>query len=407
MSKRSKEKNTFVRFIDKNEELCEKYEQVVGEDLWSLPIQKIDEITTAIASKVKMGFNSILYNCVNTSVQTRTPLLKTLQNFVLSDNTSVSSDGLIQKYFKEINQIYTKNNNNYDIEFCEANRDKIISMNLKSVISIAKCFHGLGVPFEDLISAGNVGLVHAFDKYDPKRARLKENMIEAANLQLADKGNTYDDLCKLANDYFKYGKTLKIEFDKKFKKDLLYKKSDMIKWIESNINNAKFNSVACKWIKAYIIQEINDNSRMVKKPKSEIDREKLETGKYSKEEIVSFEDPISNKEKSKTVEETLAAEETPELRSVENNENYRAFKDCLNLLLTGVKSRDRRIMLKKYGIGMIRPLQPNEIAAQEELSVARISQIINSTLETMTENAKKYKDQFNEDAVFEALSRLV
>ena len=44
---------------------------------------------------------------------------------------------------------------------------------------------------------------------------------------------------------------------------------------------------------------------------------------------------------------------------------------------------------------LLRPLQPNEIAIQEDLSVARISQIINSTIETMIENSKKYKNQLD------------
>jgi hypothetical protein len=56
---------------------------------------------------------------------------------------------------------------------------------------------------------------------------------------------------------------------------------------------------------------------------------------------------------------------------------------------------------------MIRPLQPNEIAAQEDLSIARISQIVNSTIEQMIENSKKYKDTLDTDSVFEALHKLV
>ena len=56
---------------------------------------------------------------------------------------------------------------------------------------------------------------------------------------------------------------------------------------------------------------------------------------------------------------------------------------------------------------MIRPLQPNEIAIQEDLSIARISQIVNSTLEQMIENSKKYRDTIDVDGVFEALHKLV
>lgn len=403
----SKKRSTFVDFMDKNEELADQYEQVVGEDLWSLPIQEIEELTAAIASKLKIGFSSVLNNCINTSIRTETSLLKVLSDLGKSDSYSFATDSSLQKYFKEINTIYTKNNNNYEIPFCEENREKIISMNLKSVIAIAKCYQGLGVDFQDLISAGNEGLCKAFEKYDPKRACLKEDVIEAVNSLKEDKIK-YSEWASVINEFLKYGDTIKKSFDNKFKEGETYTKIEILKWVDKNINNAKFNSVACKWIKAYIVQEINNNSRIVKKPKSEIDKDKIETGSYKKEIIVNIDAPLSNDDNAKTVGDILTAEDDSISReSLENEENYKVFKRGLNILLTGVKSRDRRIILKKFGIGMVRPLQPNEIAIQEDLSVARISQIINSTLEIMIENSKKYHDLLDTENLFSALERLV
>jgi DNA-directed RNA polymerase sigma subunit (sigma70/sigma32) len=75
---------------------------------------------------------------------------------------------------------------------------------------------------------------------------------------------------------------------------------------------------------------------------------------------------------------------------MEIDEAYVLFKQNLNLLLDGVKSRDRKILLKKFGIGLPRPMLPKEIADQENLSSARVTQIFQTTLEKMMENAKKY-----------------
>ena len=403
----SKKKVTFVDFVDKNEELVEQYEQVLGEDLWSLPIQEIEDLTRAIANKLKVGFCSVLSNCVNNSISTKTPLLKILSDLGTGEDSMVSNDSTLQKYFNEINTIYTRNNNEYDIPFCEENREKIISMNLKSVIAIAKCYQGLGIDFQDLISIGNEGLCVAFEKYDPSRACLKENVKKAIN-DLNKDVITFDELQTVMNQFLKYGESIKKLFNTRFKEDHIYTVQEILKWVDRNINNAKFNSVACKWIKAYIIQEINNNSRIVKKPKSEIDKDKTESGSYKREVILNIDAPISSDENSKTLADTLYIEdETIEKDSLENEENYKIFKRGLNKLLTGVKSRDRRIILKKFGIGMIRPLQPNEIAAQEGLSIARISQIVNSTIEQMIENSKKYRDTIDVDSVFEALHKLV
>lgn len=41
--------------------------------------------------------------------------------------------------------------------------------NFRLVVSVAKRFRGLGVPFEDLIQEGNIGLLRAVEKFDPLR----------------------------------------------------------------------------------------------------------------------------------------------------------------------------------------------------------------------------------------------
>lgn len=400
----SKPRKTFASFLDKNEELVEEYQQALGEDLWSLPISEIEDQAYMLASKLQMSFSSILNNSINHAIETETPLLEVLEGFNASDNLLEDGDSSIQKYFKEINKIYTENDNNYDIEYSPENRDRIISMNLKSVIAIAKCYQGLGIDFQDLISTGNEGLCRAWEKYDPARACLKENLTSAIN-ELEQDEISFEQLNEVVSSFLKYGEVKK-EFENKFKPGNMYTKKQILEWINKKVQNAKFNSVACKWIKAYIVQEINSNSRIVKKPKTEIDKDRTETGSYKREVKVNIDAPIGGDENSKSIGDVLTSEdEGVEKESLENEENYKIFKNGLKLLLDGVKSRDRRIILKKFGIGMPRPMQPNEIAAQEALSVARISQIINSTLQQMIENSKKYKIDKNE--LFAALERLV
>jgi RNA polymerase nonessential primary-like sigma factor len=48
-------------------------------------------------------------------------------------------------------------------------RQSMIEHNLRLVVSIAKAYVGRGVPFSDLIEEGNLGLMHAIEKFEPER----------------------------------------------------------------------------------------------------------------------------------------------------------------------------------------------------------------------------------------------
>jgi RNA polymerase sigma factor (sigma-70 family) len=47
--------------------------------------------------------------------------------------------------------------------------DRMIESNLRMVVAIAKKYGGQGVPLEDLIQEGNIGLLTACEKFDPER----------------------------------------------------------------------------------------------------------------------------------------------------------------------------------------------------------------------------------------------
>ena len=46
-------------------------------------------------------------------------------------------------------------------------RDQMVHANLRLVISVAKSFRNRGLPMEDLVEEGNVGLMNAVDRFDP------------------------------------------------------------------------------------------------------------------------------------------------------------------------------------------------------------------------------------------------
>lgn len=369
----------------KYEDLINKYEEQTGEILSDLsPV--IIQIYNEIANQISIKFDVLIEEALRRAVKDNVSILDTMANIRTdSHRSSGKSTDILQTYFNEISRIYARNNNECDIEYCEENREKLLQMNLKSVIAEAKKYQGLGVDFEDLIAAGNKGLCIAWDKYDPKKAKLKENII-ARTQELSDEFS-YGELHDALGEFLAYG-SVKRKFDDKFKEGSRYTKDQVIEWINKNITNAKFNSVATMWIKAYIHIELNDNSRLVKKPKIEITKDRERDGYYSKEKLLCIDSPVSDDSDTPLGDILCLNDDTAS--SFEIDEAYKVYKENLRLLLTDVRSRDRGILMKKFGIGLPRPMQPDEISEQEGLSIARISQILQDTIMKMQENAIKY-----------------
>lgn len=57
----------------------------------------------------------------------------------------------------------------YPMHEREEARKRLIESNLRLVLNIAKQYRHMGIPFSDLISEGNIGLMTAIDKFDPTK----------------------------------------------------------------------------------------------------------------------------------------------------------------------------------------------------------------------------------------------
>ena len=82
---------------------------------------------------------------------------------------------ILSIYLKEINKIPLLTREEEDeiarkaVKGNQIAKDRLVRANLRFVVNVAKKYQNQGLPLDDLISEGNIGLINAIEKYDPDK----------------------------------------------------------------------------------------------------------------------------------------------------------------------------------------------------------------------------------------------
>lgn len=326
---------------------------------------------------------------------------KTRARLAAKYTSNKSFDNNIDIYFNEVKREYILHpqGESDDLEFCMENRDIFIKNNLKLVVECARRYQNLGLPLEDLIQIGNVGLLTAFDKFDTERANLRFYIIK--DIENFHKNNfTYEESINLIKQNFKYTKLLESTLNK-VPKDGFDSKESFIEWTNTNIKKASFASISFIWIRAMIIIELNKYSKLIRAPKST---------KGNDEDDENNENPVLNEDlydddgknrvsiirldsinphtednyfdnviSDSSMDEFIIEDET-----METVERQTSFKLVVEKALENLPLLDRRIVMKRYGIDLPYQLSINEIAENENLTPNKVKYIISNALKVIT-----------------------
>ena len=308
-------------------------------------------------------------------------IVSTKVRYFLSDKyTNKTHDDTIDMYFNDVRREYIlcPSNASNNLEFIPENRDTFIRNNLKLVVSIAKKYRNLGLPFEDLIQAGNYGLMIAFERFDANRNTLRGKVITAIKESKYEYFSKEDAL-SLLSEFFTYDNMLgKIE--KKIPADGFESKDAFIDWAKVNVKTAIFASVAYRWIESYIKQELGHHCSTVRFPKTKENRENPGSiGNY----VISLDsiNPYTDDNYNDNILEEITQEEfIIEDERIVNEERNEYFKNVIDKALSGLSLLDRRLIKRKFGIGFPNELSNNEIAEAEGLSLSDVKNSINKSL---------------------------
>ena len=225
-------------------------------------------------------------------------------------------------------------------------KERIISANLRFVVSVAKQYQGMGLPLADLINEGNIGLIKAADRFDEKRGFkfisyavwwIRQSIIQS----ICDQGRTVRlplNNVALLNKYWKMHDEFMQEFQRK---PSIEEFADAV-----NIDVSKASAI----IKA--------------------------AGKTS-----SMDAPLADDS------ETSGSDMMPSDSKTDENMDKESMKIDVIATMKGIlKTKEMQILCGSFGIGC-QPMSLDELSEKFELSRERLRQIRERSIDKLRDSS--------------------
>jgi RNA polymerase primary sigma factor len=227
--------------------------------------------------------------------------------------------------------------------------DKLVKANLRFVISVAKEYQGQGLPLQDLISEGNLGLIKAAQRFDETRG-------------------------------FKFI-------------------SYAVWWIRQSILQALAEQSRVVRLPLNRVGAINKVGRVLEKLEKRYGREPSMTEVADSMEMTDYEvaDVLKTSARHLSLDEPFKEEEGNNLLDVLESDRYappddtlmqESLKDEIDKVLVTLKPREAEIIRLYFGLEGDRPLTLEEIGEHFQLTRERVRQIKEKALRRMRHRSR-------------------
>ncbi len=279
-------------------------------------------------------------------------------NYISASN--VQDEEILSTYLKEINRIpLLTPDEEYELSVKAKNGDEkarelLINSNLRFVVNVAKKYQGQGLPIEDLIDEGNIGLMTALDKFDPEKGYhfisyavwwIRQSIMKA----ICDKGRAVRLPLNRTNELFQIQKA---------QKNIL----------KTSGEEASLEEIAKETgLDEALVKDLINISR----------------------DMVSFDAPISS---SDDAQDSLVGDFI-------QDDNYgpeeltiqKCLKEDINEALATLSDKEREIIILRFGLNNKAPMSLKEIGEVYGLTKERIRQIEKRAIERLQQPQRSKK----------------
>lgn len=222
---------------------------------------------------------------------------------------------------------------------CQKSRNRMIESNLRLVVKIARRYNNRGLALLDIIEEGNLGLMHAVEKFDPERGF---------------RFSTYATW-----------------------------------WIRQNIERAIMNSTRTIRLPIHVVKELNLYIRTARQLAQDVDHEPTieeiaeKVGKpveqvskilKLKEKTASLDSPLAGDADKSIVD--LVADDVDLSQKVEQDD----VNESVSKLLLGLNEKEKEIIARRFGLLGYEPMTLERVGNEIGLTRERVRQIQTAAL---------------------------